>query len=161
MYMYIYIYTYICLFLSLYIYIYIFVVPFSRSRARNQYSPLRVPGAKSDFFWCPVSEAFSGCFRRLQRRVLGSLLEGSGTLFSGLKPGVCEGCEKVLSWSVSWTEEHTSCIAKTCKRYSKSFKNRRCASDGPTPPTCVSKASILVPKSWFWSFQTVPNIYVF
>ena len=124
------------------------MVPFPGSRARRQQSPLWVPGAKSDFFCCPLSGAFSGCFRRLQRRVLGSLLERSGILFSGLRPGVCEGCEKVLSWSVSWREEHTSCIAKTCKPYSTSFKNRRCASDGPTPPTCVSKALMLVPKSW-------------
>ena len=55
------------------------MVPFFRSRARNQYSPRGESGATSHFFWCPVSGAFSGCFRRLQRRVLGSLLEGSGT----------------------------------------------------------------------------------
>ena len=126
-----------------YIYIYIFVVPFSRSRARNQYSPLGVAGAKSDFLWCPVSGAFSGCFRRLQRTVLGSLLEGSGTLFSWLRARVCEECEKVLSWSVIWREEPTSCIAKTCKPYSTSFKNRRCASTAFCSPTCVPRMSIL------------------
>ena len=80
----------------IYIYIYIFGVQFSRSRARNQHSPRLVRSAKSHFSWCPVSGAFSGCFWRLQRSVLGSLLEGSGTFFSGLRAGLCEVCEKVF-----------------------------------------------------------------
>ena len=137
------------------------MVPFSRSRARNQYSPLAVPGAKSDFLWCPVSGAFSGCFRRLQRRVLGSLLEGSGTLFSWLRARVCEECEKVLSWSVIWREEPTSCIAKTCKPYSTSFKNRRCAFTAFCSPTCVPRMSILGSQNTFLSLQLVADFRVF
>ena len=97
---------------------------------------------KVTFLGVQFRERFLGA----SRRVLGSLLQGSGTLFLGLRPGVCEVCEKVCFWSVSWREEHTSCIAKTCKPYSTSFKNRRCASDGLTPPTYVPKASILVTK---------------
>ena len=53
-----------------------------------------------------------------------------------------------------------SCITKTCKPYSTSFKNRRFASDGTKSPTCVPKASIFAPKRSFWRFQTVPNMYV-
>ena len=131
------------LYLSIYIYIYIYNCgPISRSRTRNQHSPGLVTGAKSHFSWCPVSGYFSGCIWRHQGRVLGSLLEGSGLLFSGLRAGVCEGCEKVILWSVLWSEEQTSCIARTCKPYSTSFKNRRCASDGLRPPQCLPKAFI-------------------
>ena len=130
------------------------MVPFPGSRARRQQIPRLVVGTKSDFFWCPVLGPFSKGFRRLQRKVLGSLLEGSGTLCSALRPGVCEVCEKVFFWSVSWSEEQRSSIAKPCKPYSTSFKNRRCASDGLGPPQCVPKAFILVPKSLFWR---VPN----
>ena len=69
--------------LAIYIYIYIYIigVPFPGPRARRQQIPRGVPGAKSDFSWCPVSGAFSKGFWRLQRRVLGSLLEGSGIFF--------------------------------------------------------------------------------
>ena len=130
------------------------MVPFSGSRARKQHSPQKVLSAKSHFSWCPVSGLFSGCFRRLPRRVFGSLLEGSGTLFSALGAGLCSACEKAVLWSVSWSEEQRSSIAKPCKPYSTSFKNRRCASDGLGPPQCVPKAFILVPKSLFWR---VPN----
>ena len=84
----------------------------------------------------------------------GVLLDGSGTSFSGLRQKVCAVCEKVCSQTVSWSEEQRSSIAKPCKPYSTSFKNRRCASDGLGPPQCVPKAFILVPKSLFWR---VPN----
>ena len=92
---------------------------------------------KVTFLGVQFRERFLGA----SRRVLGSLLQGSGTLFLGLRPGVCEVCEKVCFWSVSWREEHTSCIAKTCKPYSTSFKNRRCASIAVC--SCVTGSSIL------------------
>ena len=126
------------------VYISIYICgPISRSRARNQHSPGLVAGAKSHFSWCPVSGSFSGCFRRLPRRVLGSLLEGSGILFCALGAGLCAACEKAVFWSVSRSEEQPSCLAKTCKPYSTSFKNRRCAFTAFCSPTCVPRMSIL------------------
>ena len=142
----------------IYIYIYIYLGSIFQVQGSQTAFPRGVTGAKSHFSWCPVLGAFSGCFRRLQRRVLGCLLESSATLFFGLRAGLCEVCEKVLHQSVLWSEDKTSCIAKTCKPYSTSFKNRRCASDGLGHPRCFPKESILVTKSLIWSFQTRPSI---
>ena len=64
-------------------YLYMHGVPFPGSRARNQQSPQLVTGAKSHFSWCPVSGAFSGCFRRLQRRVLGLFWRALGPFSLG------------------------------------------------------------------------------
>ena len=142
------------------VYLYINVVPFPGFRVRRQQSALWPPGAKSHFSWSPVSGALSKVSRRLQRRVLGSLLKGSGSLFSGLRPGVCEVCEKMLFWSGSWSEEQRSPIAKTCKSYNTSFKNRRCALTAFCSPTCVSRPSILDLKSAFLSLQLVADFLV-
>ena len=141
--------------LYIYIYIYITVVPFPGSRTRRQQIPRVVSGAKSDFSWCPGWGPFFKGFRRLQRSVLGDLFKVSGTFFPGLRAGACPGCEKVFFWSVSWSEEQWSSIAETCKPYSISFKNRRCASDGLVPLNCVPTTLILGIKSLFWRFQTV------
>ena len=79
----------------MYVYVSIYICgPISRSRARNHLSPGFVRSAKSDFSWCPVSGAFSGCFRRLQRGVLGSLSEGSATSFFWSQIRILSGMRK-------------------------------------------------------------------
>ena len=126
------------------------MVQFSRSRARRQHSPGAACSAKSHFSSCPVSGPFSAYFWRLSRRVLESLLEGSGSLFSVSGAGHCAACEKAVFWSASWSEEHRPSIAKTCKPYSTSFKNRRCALTAICSPTCGPRRPTLGPQKRFF-----------
>ena len=125
------------------------MVPFPGSRARKQDSPRLVTGAKRDLSWCPVLEPFSGCFPRLQGGVLESFRMVLGPLFLVSDRRFVQSVNKCALRLFLWSEEQRSSIAKPCKPYSTSFKNRRCASDGLGPPQCVPKAFIL-----FWR---VPN----
>ena len=136
------------------------MVPFPGLGLADSIPPGECPAKKSYFSSCPVSGPFSECFRRLPRRALGSLLEGSGIFFFAPGATLCAACEKALFWSVSWSAEQMSPIAKTCKPYSTSFKNRRCTSDGLGLPRCVPKELILATTSLIWRSQTRPKIYV-
>ena len=116
---------------------------------------------KKWLFWVSSLGTIFWVLPKAPGKHFGVLLDGSGTSFSGLRQKVCAVCEKVCSQTVSWIEEQRSSIAKACKPYSTSFKNRRCASDGLTPHTCVPTVFILGLKSLLWRLQTVSRIMFF
>ena len=148
---------------QIYIYIYISIYkrgPISRVQDSQSVNP---PGSaqrkKSLFLVFSIGSVFQGLLEA-PGKSFGRFFGGVWYLFFGIRLGVCEVCEKVFFWSVSWSEEQRSCIAKTCKSYSTSFKNRRCALTALCSPTRVPRLSILDLKSLFLSLQLVPDFLV-
>ena len=81
------------------------------------------------------------------RDSFGSLFGGFWTSYCALEQRVCVVCEKVSSQTVSWSEDQGSSIAKPCKPYSRSCKNRRGARSADCPFNGTPKALILPPKT--------------
>ena len=140
--------------------LYIIGVPFLGSRARKQQIPRLVSSDKSHFFRWSVSEACSGCLQEVPERCFGVPLEGSRTNFCGFGQSLSAECENIFFRCVFLSEEQVSFVAKPCKPYSTSFKNRRLALHGLCPPTCVPRASILCLQSVSLSLLLVADFLV-